>query len=93
MPTEVHRDVSLEQIQETLGESLGPKYRITPTSESSLRVFRNVAIWAVVHVSRSGERTTFRIRPGGFFLMIVLNALYTVPKVHKALMRAFPDAG
>jgi hypothetical protein len=92
MPTEVRREIAQDDIQRALAEVLGPTYRITATSESSFRVVHNVVIWATIRVSWQGGRTIFHIRPGGFLLVALLNTFYTVPKLRRALSRAFPHA-
>lgn len=91
MPTEVNHEVSLEDVQAKLSDALGPAYRIKATSGSMLRVYRNPVIWGTVRVSWSGGKTAFHVRPGGFILIGMLNALTTVPKVRHALDRAFAD--
>jgi len=92
MPTEVKKAVSLDEATRALSDALGTRYRITAKTDSTLRVFRNPVIWGTVSMSWAGGRTTFRVRPGGFLLVGILNALYTVPKVRHVLRRAFGDA-
>lgn len=89
MPTEVTQEVRLEEVQRALAEGLGSGFRITPTSDSTIRVYRNPVIWAVVRVNWAAGRTTFHVRPGGALLVLLLNAAYTVPKVRHVLNRAF----
>lgn len=88
----VNKDVGLESVQRALSDALGPGYRVTATSGSSLRVVRNFIVWGSVHVSWSGGRTSFQVRPGGLILVAGFNALYTVPKIRHALDKAFPQA-
>jgi hypothetical protein len=92
MPTELKKEVSLEDARHALSDGLGPGYRVTTKTDSTLRVYRNPVIWGTVSMSWAGGKTTFRVRPGGALLVLLLNALYTVPKVRHALARAFPDA-
>ena len=90
---EVNREIGLEGVQRGLSEALGPGYRVSTTSsDSSLRVIRNFVVWGTVHVRWSGGRTSFRVTPGGFILVGAFNALYTVPKIRRALDQAFPQA-
>lgn len=42
---EMHKDISLEDVQRALADALGPSYRVSATSDSSLRVTRNFIIW------------------------------------------------
>jgi hypothetical protein len=89
---EVNKDVGLEDVQRALSDALGPAYRVTITSDSSLRIMRNFVTWGTVHVRRSEGRTRFQVRPGGLILAAAFNAVYTTPKIRRALDRAFPQA-
>ncbi|HXY44001.1 MAG TPA: hypothetical protein VEH29_07425 [Acidimicrobiales bacterium] len=89
MSTQVKHEVGLGDVQHALSEALGSSYRVSAKSNTVLSVYRNPVIWGSVHVSWSGGNTTFRVRPGGVLLVMVLNALYLVPKVNHALERAF----
>ena len=88
----VDQEISLEDVQHALGDTLGPGYRVSVTSGSSLKVMRNAASWGTVHLSWSAGKTSFRVRPGGLILVAAFNAVYTVPKIRHALDRAFPQA-
>ncbi len=89
---EVNRQIEAEDARAALSEALGPGYRVSVSSPSSLKVTRNFLIWGTVHTSWSGGSTRFRVRPGGLILVAAFNALYTVPKIREALGRAFSDA-
>jgi hypothetical protein len=89
---EVNKDVGLDDVQRALSDALGPAYRVSITSGSSLKVMRNFVTWGTVHVRRSGGRTSFRVRPGGLILAAAFNAVYTTPKIRRALDQAFPQA-
>jgi hypothetical protein len=88
---EMHEDISLEDVQRALADALGPGYRISATSDSSLRITRNFIIWGTVQVSWSAGETSFRVRPGGLVLVAAFNAVSIVPKIRHALDRAFPQ--
>lgn len=88
----VNRDIGLDAVQRGLSDALGPGYRITPTSGSSLRVMRNFLAWGTVHVSWTEGTTSFRVTPGGLILVAAFNAFYTAPKIRRALDTAFPQA-
>lgn len=92
MRSQVEQDLTLEAVQRALADELGPGYRVTATSASALRVYRNPVIWATVHLTWSSGQTTFRVRPGGLILVMLVNASYTVPKVRRALELAFGQA-
>jgi len=85
MPIQVSHQVSLEEVQRVLSDSLDAAFKIKQTSDTTLRVQRNAVVWAVVRVSSSEDRTTFHVRPGGMLLVAMYNALYTVPLVRRAL--------
>lgn len=92
MPTEVMKEVTLEDATRALSDGLGPSYQVTAKSDSTLRVHRNPVIWGTVTMSWPGGKTTFRVRPGGAILVLLLNASYTVPKIRRVLRQAFPEA-
>lgn len=88
MPTVVMKELSIEDVKRALAEGFGAQYKVTATSDSTVRVIRN-PIWATVRVESSEGKTTFHIRPGGAVLVLAFNALYTVPRVHRVLASAF----
>lgn len=89
---EVDRDISLDDVYSALSRGLGPRYRIGVLSGSSLKVVRNVAVCGTVHVSWSAGKTSFQVQPGGGAVVAAVNAVYTAPKIRRALARAFPQA-
>jgi len=89
---EVNRNIELESAQRALSDALGPGYRVSVSSASALKVARNFIVWATVRVSWSAGTTSFRVTPGGLIVVAGFNALYTVPKVRRALETAFPNA-
>jgi len=88
----VDREISLEDVQRALADALGPGYRVSVTSGSSLKIMRNAVTWGTVHVSWSAGKTSFRVRPGGLILVAAFNAVSTVPNIRHGLDRAFPNA-
>jgi hypothetical protein len=93
MPTLIRKEIGLQDVEHALADQLGSGYRVNVTSDTSLRVYRNPVIWATVHVSWPGGGTAIRVRPGGFVLVMLLNVLYTVPKVRAALDRGLGTSG
>lgn len=89
---QVGRQIQAEDAQAALSEALDPGYRVSVSSPSSLKVTRNFLIWGTVHMSCTGDSTSFRVRPGGLIVVAAFNALYTVPKIREALGRAFSEA-
>jgi len=92
MPTELQQVVTLEDAQRALSEGLGSGYRVTAKSDSVLRVHRSGVLGVTVTMSWALGKTTFRVRPEPGLLVMLFNALYTAPKVRRALVRAFPAA-
>lgn len=84
----VSEEISLEDVQRALGDALGPGYRVSVTSGSSLKVMRNAVTRGTVHVSWPAGKASFRVRPGGLILVAAFNAACTVPKIRHALDRA-----
>jgi len=90
MPTvEVNADVDAKEAQQALSDRLGTGYKVTATSDSSLKVSRNVFLRAGVEVRNNGGTTSFHITPFGFALLLFVNSTVTVPKIRKALEQAF----
>ena len=85
MPTVVDKEITLEDARRVLADALGPAYRVTATSGSTLKVSRNPVMWATVRMGWSGGRTTIRVTPGGLLLFRAINAFATAPKVRRAL--------
>ena len=90
MPTELNQAVSLEDVQRALGDALGSGYKVSTTSDSTLRVHRSGLLGVKVTMTWAEGKTTFSVRPEPGLLVMLFNTLYTAPKVRKALVRAFP---
>jgi hypothetical protein len=81
MATALHssREVSVDDVQRALSGALGPDYRVTVTSRSSVRVHNGV-LTASTRVTRSRAGTDLRVTGFGI-----------THRVRHALERAFPD--
>jgi hypothetical protein len=86
----VNKEIRIEDVQRALSNNIEPAYRVSITSRSTLKVMRNFAVWGTVHVSWSDGKTSFRVRPGGLILAAAYNAIFTTPKIRRALDQAFP---
>ena len=53
--TEVRGEIPLEEIQRTLSEALGRGYRVTATSDSTLKIQRMPLMTATVNVKWAGQ--------------------------------------
>ncbi len=91
--TAVSRDMTLENIQRALSDLLGPAYKVTATSDSTLKVRRFPLITARVDVRwDEAHTTTLHAVPGEVWILQGINALTIYPKVRRALSQAFTTA-
>ncbi|HYB48434.1 MAG TPA: hypothetical protein VED20_13960 [Streptosporangiaceae bacterium] len=96
--TTISRDMTLEKIQRALGDALGPAYKVTATSDSTLMVRRFPLMTARVDVKwddvkwDEADTTTLHAAPGEAWIFQGINALTIYPKVRRALSRAFTTA-
>ena len=91
--TTVSRDMTLENIQRALSDSLGPAYKVTATSDSTLKVRRFPLMTARVDVTwDEADTTTLHAAPGEVWILQGINALTIYPKVRRALSQAFTTA-
>ena len=84
------KDVGVEDVQRTLSEALGPKYRVTLAADSKLKVGRTGMIPSLVTVSHSGGGTTFKIGTSGLIISRLVQAAAVNPRVKHALADAYP---
>ena len=89
---EVSGEIPLEEIQRTLSEALGRGYRVTATSDSTLKIRRMPLMTARVNVKWQGDRTTLQTAPGEVWILQGINALTIYPKIRHTLSRAFASA-
>ncbi len=90
--TTVSRDMTLEKIQRALSDALGPAYKVTATSDSTLKVQRFPLMTARVDVKWDEDQTTLHAAPGEVWILQGINALTIYPKVRRALSQAFTTA-
>jgi len=90
--TKVTREISLEEVRRTLSDTLGAAYKVTATSDSTLKVQRIPLITAKVNVKWQDDGTILQAAPGEAWILQGINALTIYPKVRHALDRAFPQA-
>ena len=87
--TEVSGEIPLEEIQRALSEALGRGYRVTATSDCTLKIRRMPLMTAKVNVKWHGDRTTLQAAPGEAWILQGINALTVYPKTRRALSQAF----
>jgi len=90
MPTALKQRVSLGDAERAVSEALGPSYKVSTKSDSSFTVHRSGVLGVTVTMTWAEGVTTFRVTPAPGLLVMLFNALYTAPKVRRALVRAFP---
>lgn len=90
---EVNRQIEVEEAEKALSDALGPGYQVTVDSPSSLKVKRNLLTGGTVQMSWSGGSTSFRVNPTGLVGLAIYNAMFTSPKIRKAIEKAFPQTG
>ncbi|HYB17016.1 MAG TPA: hypothetical protein VEF71_16285 [Streptosporangiaceae bacterium] len=90
--TEVRGEIPLEEIQRTLSEALGHGYKVTATSDSTLKIRRAPLVTATVNVKWYEDGTTLQVAPGEAWILQGINALTIYPKVRHTVSRAFPAA-
>ena len=80
--TKVSRDIPLEEVQRTLSVALGRPYRVTATSDSTLKVRLIPLMTAKVNVTWEEDGTTLQAAPGEVWFLQGINALTIYPKVN-----------
>ena len=85
------KDVTIESVQRALSDELGPSYRVSVDSDSTLKVGRTGVIPARVTISHTGDTTTFRIITTGLILSRIAQATSINPRVKRALEHAYAD--
>ena len=92
MSTRLMQVVTLDDAKRGLSEALGPAYRFTDKSDSSFTAHRTGVMGVTITMTWADGATTFKVRPNGAVLVLLYNALYTTPKVRRALIQAFPES-
>jgi hypothetical protein len=93
MPTYINREVTINDVQSTLANTLGPSYRVRQKKgdASKLTVTHNI-LRATVRARPEGGGTTFKVHGSGFILWRIPNQLLLAPKIKHALERGFNTA-
>jgi hypothetical protein len=92
MPTvRIKRELTVEDVQQTLSDELGPHYRVAVDSNSTLKIGRPGVIPSKVTMTRRGDMTTFKINTTGLILSRVAQATSINPRVKRALEHAYSE--
>lgn len=89
MAVSTRQEVTVEDVRHTLSDALGPRFRVTVTSDSTLSVGRTGVIPAHVHIQRAGGETTFSVRTTGLIVSRIAQVVTIYPRVRRALMEAY----
>jgi energy-coupling factor transporter ATP-binding protein EcfA2 len=81
----VGREVTLEEAENALFETLGPTYHIDAKPPSTLAVHRGSLSRATVRTSWGVGTTTFKVSGGGFIISRAINSFGIGHRVHDAL--------
>ena len=85
------RDVGTDEVVRTLTDVLGPQYRVTATSNTTLKVGRTGVIPSKVQVIRCDGITVFKVTTTGFVVSRIIQAMSINPRVRRALETAYPN--
>jgi len=88
---QVKREVTVEDVQHALSDELGPHYRVSIDSDSTLKIGRTGVIPSKVTMTRRGDTTTFKITTTGLILSRVAQATSINPRVKRALEHAYSE--
>ena len=89
---QIKREVTVEEVQHALLRELGPHYRVTVDSTSTLKIRRIGMIPSKVTMTHRGETTTFKISTSGLILARVGHATSINPRVRRALNHAYSES-
>jgi hypothetical protein len=82
--------VEVEDARRTLADVLGPQYRVTVSSSSTLKVGRTGVLPSKVTLSHSGGGTSFDVRTTGLIVSRLVQAASLNPRIKRALAEAYP---
>jgi hypothetical protein len=83
------REVRVEDVVRTLADSLGSKYQVDASSDSTITVGRRGVIPSKVTLVRRGDKTTFKVATTGLLVSRGIQAASINPKVRRALDEAY----
>ena len=91
MPTlKTNQEVGVDDVQRALSDELGPNYRVTVASGSTLKVGRTGVIPASVEISHRDGMTMFKVATTGLIVSRLIQAFSINPRVRRALAEAYP---
>ena len=81
--------VTAEEVQSRLSAVLGPSFKVSVESDSTLKVGRTGVIPAKVHIHREGGTTRFSVSTTGLIVSRIIQLTSINPKVRRALKETF----
>ena len=90
MSVQTKQRVDIDDVQRKLSDALGPGYRVTVASGSTLKVGRTGVIPAKVKFIRSDGRTVFKVCTTGLIVSRIIQVCAINPRVRHALKKSFP---
>jgi len=89
---ETTKTVSVDELQRVLSDALGPRYRVSSTGGSTVKVGRTGVIPSEVVVTRSDGKTVLKVRTTGLVVSRIVQATSINPRVRRALEQAYSEA-
>ena len=88
---QVRREVTVDDAERALSNELGPHYRVSIDSDSTIKIGRTGVIPAKLTISRRGDTTMFKISTTGLIISRIVQATSINPRVKRALENAYSD--
>jgi hypothetical protein len=90
VPTYIDREVTIDDVQSMLANTLGPDYHVhaSKSDHSKLTVTHNV-LRATVRAQPKGGGTTFKVHGSGLIVWRIPNQLLLATKIKHALEQGF----
>jgi len=86
------QDVTVEELEHTLSEALGPHFRVNATGRSKVKVGRTGVIPSEVEIARANGMTVFKIRTTGLIVSRVIQVASINPRIRRALEEVYSQA-
>lgn len=86
------QDVTVEELERTLCEALGPPYRVHATGHSKVKVGRTGVIPSEVEIDHADGGTALKIKTTGLIVSRIIQATSINPRIRRVLLEAYSDA-
>ncbi len=85
-------DVTAEELEHTLSEALGPRYRVSANGRSKVKVGRTGVIPSEVEIAHANGMTIFKVRTTGLIVSRAIQVASINPRIRRALEEAYSQA-